>query len=205
MKDRDQTKRKLIDAVGTLIKTNGFDSLRISKVAREAGVDRKLIYRYFGNLDNLTEAYVIENDYWMIFADHLKQLSESFDENTGQITVTKTLQSLFKYFLKETDMQNLILMELMGSSHIMRSIHNVRESMGRDIFEKSDAHFDNSGVNFRAVAGLLIGGIYYMVLHTISNGKNFTDVDLGTEEGKEEINRTLSNVINWAFEAAAKR
>ena len=65
MKDREQTKRKLIDAVGILIKSKGFNGIRISKVARQAGVDRKLIYRYFENMKNLTEAYIVENDYWM--------------------------------------------------------------------------------------------------------------------------------------------
>ena len=73
MKDKEQTKRKLIDAVGIIIKSKGFSSVRISKVARQAGVDRKLIYRYFGNMNNLTEAYIIENDYWMLFALTLLQ------------------------------------------------------------------------------------------------------------------------------------
>lgn len=63
MKDREQTKRKLINAVGFIIKSKGFNGVRISKVARQAGVDRKLIYRYFGNMKNLTEAYIVENDY----------------------------------------------------------------------------------------------------------------------------------------------
>jgi AcrR family transcriptional regulator len=60
MKDKEQTKRKLIYAVGVIVKAKGFSAVSISKVAREAGVDRKLVYRYFGNMNNLTEAYISE-------------------------------------------------------------------------------------------------------------------------------------------------
>ncbi|MEZ2334706.1 TetR/AcrR family transcriptional regulator [Mucilaginibacter sp. RCC_168] len=204
MKDKEQTKRKLIDAVGAIIKSEGFGALRVSKIARHAGVDRKLIYRYFGNINKLTEAYIIENDYWMLFAEQLKNLSQDARDDNTQLVIIETLQGLFKYFYKEPKMQNLILMELTGSSHLLRSIHNVRESMGQDILGKTDEHFQNSGVNFRAVAGLLIGGIYYMVLHTLNNGYNFVDVNLESEEGMKAISETLGNVVDWAFAAAEK-
>jgi AcrR family transcriptional regulator len=205
MKDKEQTKRKLIDAVGAIIKSKGFGAVRISKVARHAGVDRKLIYRYFGNMNNLTEAYIVENDYWMLFAENLKKMSKDLDASNAQQFITEILQQLFKYFSKEPKMQSLILMELNGSSHIMKSIHNVRESIGQDILEKTDRHFENSNVNFRAVAALLIGGIYYTILHTIANGYNFADVDMGEEDGVKAVSEALANVVNWAFEAAEKK
>jgi len=204
MKDKEQTKRKLIDAVGFIIKSKGLGAVRISKVARHAGVDRKLIYRYFGNLNNLTEAYIVENDYWMLFAEHLKKMAKELDERNARQFITEILQQLFKHFSKEPKMQSLILMELNGSSHIMKSIHNVRESIGQDILEKTDGHFENSDINFRAVAALLIGGIYYTVLHTLANGYDFADLDMGAEDGVKAISDALGNVVNWAFEAAQK-
>ncbi|UOE52535.1 TetR/AcrR family transcriptional regulator [Mucilaginibacter sp. SMC90] len=205
MKDKELTKRKLIDAVGAIIKTRGFGGIRISKVARHAGVDRKLIYRYFGNLNNLTEAYIVENDYWMLFAENLKKMANDIDDSNAQSLIIEILQNLFKYFSKEPKMQNLILMELTGSSHVLRSIHNVRESIGQDILEKTDRHFENSNVNFRAVAALLIGGIYYTILHTLANGYDFADVNMAEEDGMKAISDALGKVINWAFEAAEKK
>ena len=74
MKDKENTKRKLIQAVGEVIKAEGFHNLKISKISSKANVDRKLIYRYFGSLNYLIEAYILENDYWMVFADKMKQM-----------------------------------------------------------------------------------------------------------------------------------
>jgi AcrR family transcriptional regulator len=204
MKDKEQTKRRLIDAVGMIIKTSGFPAVRVSKVAKEAGVDRKLVYRYFGNMNNLTEAYISENDYWLLFADQFKILSNSLDDTNSKLIITNILQELFKFFLKEKEMQDLILTELSGTNPMMNSIHNFRESIGQNFLEATDSHFKGSEVNFRAVAALLVGGIYYIVLHTRKNGYHFADLDLKSEEGTKAIVDTVSQVINWAFIAALK-
>lgn len=103
MKDKNLTKRKLIDAVGSIIAEKGFKGLRISKISHLAGVDRKLVYRYFGNLDNLIEAYVTENDYWMLFASQLKALSGNVDSADGRRLIADILQQLFKFFLEEPE------------------------------------------------------------------------------------------------------
>jgi AcrR family transcriptional regulator len=100
MKDNELTKRKPINAVESIIRSKGFAGIRISKVAGEAGVDRKLVYRYFGNLRNLTEAYISENDYWMLFAEQFKSLSGELDESNLQPIITDTLKELFHFLFK---------------------------------------------------------------------------------------------------------
>jgi AcrR family transcriptional regulator len=57
VKDKEITKQKLINAVGEIIKLEGFAGLKISNIAKVAVVDRKLIYRYFGNLNYLVESW----------------------------------------------------------------------------------------------------------------------------------------------------
>src|SRR5258708_31182456 len=104
MKDKEQTKRKLIQAVGEIIKTEGFSNLKISKIAKKAEVDRKLIYRYFGSLNYLIEAYVVENDYWMIFSDQMKKMLDEHNYNSSQELITAVLQNQFKFFISQKEM-----------------------------------------------------------------------------------------------------
>ncbi|CCH00751.1 transcriptional regulator, TetR family [Fibrella aestuarina BUZ 2] len=56
-RDRQQTEQRLIDAVHELITTEGFDQVRINRLAQQAKVNKILIYRYFGGLSGLIEAY----------------------------------------------------------------------------------------------------------------------------------------------------
>ena len=95
-KNKAETKRKLIEAVGAIIKKDGFSALKISTVAKQAEVDRKLIYRYFGGLNYLIECYVVENDYWMVFAANMKKKIRQDDFANSRDLIVAVLQNQFK-------------------------------------------------------------------------------------------------------------
>ena len=98
IRNKDQTKRKLIEAVGEIIKTNGYIGLGVNKIAKTAGVDKKLIYRYFGNINYLIECYLNENDYWIVLSN---KFNEDIDQNSDpniEALVTGYLQNNFKFF-----------------------------------------------------------------------------------------------------------
>ena len=202
MKDKENTKRKLILAVGEVIKGEGFQNLKISKISKYANVDRKLIYRYFGNLDYLVEAYILENDYWMVFADKMKQMLIDKEFTDSEQLITEILKNQFKFFGSQTEMQRLILWELSVNSPLMRSIHNTRESMGQEFLELADPHFAGGKVNFRAIAALLVGGIYYTILHTVYNGGTFAGIDLNSQNGKDDVLKAIEQIVHWAYQEA---
>ncbi len=56
-RDRQATREKVLAAVGRLLARDGFASLGVNAVAREAGVDKVLIYRYFGGIEALLETW----------------------------------------------------------------------------------------------------------------------------------------------------
>lgn len=56
-RNRDATRQRILAAVGDLLAREGFASLGVNAVAREAGVDKVLIYRYFGGIEALLEAW----------------------------------------------------------------------------------------------------------------------------------------------------
>lgn len=63
-RDREATKHLLIQAVGRVLARQGFRAVRVNVVAREAGVDKVLIYRYFDGLPGLVAAFAQEGDFW---------------------------------------------------------------------------------------------------------------------------------------------
>ena len=63
LRDRLATRERVLDAVGRLLAREGFASLGVNAVAREAGVDKVLIYRYFGGLEALLEAWGRTNNF----------------------------------------------------------------------------------------------------------------------------------------------
>ncbi|RKR84115.1 TetR family transcriptional regulator [Mucilaginibacter gracilis] len=200
MKNKEETKRRLINAVGEILKNEGYSALRVNNIARKAGVNKSLIYRYFRTLEYLIEAYVVEKDYWMTFSNSLNDLIQNNRSLSSQPLVTQLLQNQFTFFLSEPEMQRLIHWELSGQSRLMTSIHNARESNGQKLLEMTDEHFKNKKINFRAVSALLVGGIYYTILHTRSNGGTFCDIDVKSSDGQNEILKSIEQIVEWAYE-----
>jgi AcrR family transcriptional regulator len=55
-RDREQTKNLLVEAAVAILEESGFSALGINSVAEKAGVNKVLIYRYFGGLPGLLRA-----------------------------------------------------------------------------------------------------------------------------------------------------
>jgi hypothetical protein len=56
-----------------------------------------------------------------------------------------------------------------GTQHITMDVSGgaKRPIYGQKFLEMTDAHFNESKVNFRPIAAFLVGKIYYTILHTI--------------------------------------
>lgn len=54
-RDRAATERAIVEAAAGLLADRGFAALNVQAVAEAAGVDRKLVYRYFGGVEGVVE------------------------------------------------------------------------------------------------------------------------------------------------------
>ncbi len=63
-RDPEETKQRILDALARIILTCGLSAVGINVLAREAGCDKVLIYRYFGDLDGLYAAFAASRDFW---------------------------------------------------------------------------------------------------------------------------------------------
>jgi AcrR family transcriptional regulator len=63
-RNRQQTEARIREAGLELLQGEGFEGWGINAIARAAGVDKVLIYRYFGSLEGLLEQLVEETEFW---------------------------------------------------------------------------------------------------------------------------------------------
>lgn len=55
---------RILDAIGMLIVRDGLAAVGVNALAREAGCDKVLIYRYFGDLEGAYDAFAARSDFW---------------------------------------------------------------------------------------------------------------------------------------------
>ncbi|QKJ32844.1 TetR/AcrR family transcriptional regulator [Mucilaginibacter mali] len=203
-KNRDETMRKLIDAVGEILKEKGYAGLGINRIALRAGVSKELIYRYFEGLNNLVKIYIHSKDYWLPLFDKI-QTHPSPGKDQVLDTFIALFQEQFRFFFQEPEMQKFILWQISEVNPLMRSISEKRETEGAKLLALTEDHFRDSGINFKAVAALLLGGIYYVVLHASANKSTVAGIDANLERDREEILKTIEQILVWAWEAAAQK
>jgi AcrR family transcriptional regulator len=65
---------RILVALGDIIVRVGLSSVGINALAREAKCDKVLIYRYFGTLDGVYEAFAARSDFWWTVEDLVRDL-----------------------------------------------------------------------------------------------------------------------------------
>ncbi|WP_158799309.1 TetR/AcrR family transcriptional regulator [Pedobacter sp. L105] len=200
--DKERSMQKLIDAVGETIKTKGYTGLTATNISKTAGLSRRLITFYFNSVENLIETYIKGKDYWVTASGNAGALLESKKTSDTKEILETLLINQLDYFHREDEMQKVVLWQISERSKIMFDIAEEREKLGSVFFDLADPFFQKTDVDIRAVSGLLVAGIYYMVLHAKSNDSLFCQIDINSPEGLARIKKTITAIVDDTYKRA---
>ncbi|WP_197051660.1 TetR/AcrR family transcriptional regulator [Salegentibacter sp. Hel_I_6] len=206
IRDKSRTKSRLVEAVGEVIKKKGYSALSGPNIAKEAGLHKKLIWTYYGGVDNLVEEFLQQKDFWMVAEKEVaKELQES-SKNISQNEIYCLLESQFKSLLSDELLRKIIHWELESENKTLRKISDQREAFGEQLFKIIEPDFQNCNMDVRANLALQIGGIYYLALHAKSNGSTFCGIDVNKKAGEDRILNALKSILNFTYnDAKAKK
>lgn len=204
-RNKERTKLKLIHAVGEIIRTEGYTKLGVNRIADTAGVSKKLIYRYFGTADNLIETYIKSKDYWMVFRESIGELADRPGDDYGRGFMSTILQNLYEHLSDAPEAQKIILWEISEKSRLMREISDAREELGSELFAMIDPLFEKTNIDIRAILALLLGGVYYLALHSNATGGSFCEIGTEKEERQKRLFKSLGDILEWAYTEAARQ
>ena len=185
-RDRGQTQQILIGAVGRVLAKDGFVGLGINAIAREAGVNKVLIYRYFDGLPNLLKAYGQSGDFWPSVEEVLGP-----DENAlravplAQRTATIVVR-LLDALRQRPQTIEILAWEAVQQNALTESLAEIREQWSREVIARMlpDSVKDEDDV--LALASLLVGGFQYLLIRS-RNTQVYGGIALNTEDGWRRI------------------
>ncbi len=202
-KDRQNTEKKLLDAVSKIVWKKGFTSLGVNAVANEAGVSKMLIYRYFVSFDGLLKEWTIQHNYWASaseavlqqikqheVSEYPKMLSELFSEQADSLRASFMRREVMRWMLTEENEVN---------AQVMQDV----ERTGVEISKAFRAEID-SPRDIEAAVSVLIGGIYYLSLIS-DRTDQFNGVNLKTDEGWDRVKRSLDVMVQLLFKEIKRR
>ncbi len=200
-RNAELTKQQILDAASEIVIEQGFSALTATEIASRIGKDRTIVNHHFGNLANLKRVYIRGKDYWLPFFERFR-LSAAPKAFEVQHLFTELMQENFRYFRNNVEMQKIILWQISENTPLMRRISEERETEGAKLLHTADAFFKDSGISFKAVEALLLGGIYYVVMHAENNKSTVCGIDANLERDRALLLDTIGQIIGWAWEKA---
>jgi len=184
-KSRPRTEARLREAVGVVLGEGGFAALTPSAVARQAGVDKMLIYRYFGGMNGLVEAVANGPDFFPTFEEVCAGDPAALRALPVAERAATVLDAYAHLLMARPMVLELMVWELVERNELTAIMETAREAMGlrlaRELF--GDAG-DPERLN--AVVALLAAGVTYLALRR-RKIRWFNGVDLKSDEGWAQI------------------
>jgi AcrR family transcriptional regulator len=193
IRDKDATKERLLDAVGAILAREGFGALGINSVAHEAGVDKVLIYRYFGGMTQLLHAFGRSGDFWPSIEE---VIGDDSSEMMQLPLADRWAVGLSRYAgaLRRRPVTKEILAWEQVEQNELTDI--LREARG-DWFEELMTHFpDDNGATEADLVGtilVIVGAIHYFVVLSRLR-TDFSGIVVDTDEGWRHIDTVISAI-----------
>ena len=185
-RNRTQTEGRLRQAVEDLLVEGGFGALTPSAVAGRAGVDKMLIYRYFGDLPGLVRSIAFGPDFFPTFEDFCG------DDTVADLLAlpvsaraARLLDRNARALLERPVVLELMVWELVERNELTAIMEEARESLGlRLLVELFPDVADKA--RLAAMSAVLSAGVAYLALRR-RKIRWFSGVDLQSDQGWKEI------------------
>ena len=198
MRNKALTQQRLLAAVGQVLTESGFSGLGVNAVAKIAGVDKVLIYRYFGDFEGLCRAYAESSDFWPTVAELIDDEVEFLTLPLEQRLILVSQQ--FSLAMRSRPLTlELLVWELSERNAFIIELERVRELFGiqltelinRDLPTKSPA----GELDWPAIMALIGAATQYLALRA-RHINTYNGVEIGSDEGWQRLDRTIEMLVN---------
>ena len=194
VRDKEETKMRIVAAVGRQLAQAGFRDLGVNSIAKEAGVDKVLIYRYFGGLPELLTAYAHEGDYWPtsaeLIGDPATVKAESFAD--WLVYILAQVQMAIR---KRPITLEILRWEIVDHNELTNQFAEIRTRVSNECVTFINQQYPfPPELDVAALSTLILSGIVYIILRTDKN-PNYLGMDFSTEDGWNRINKLAVSII----------
>lgn len=197
-RDKDATKARLIEAVGALIAREGFSAVRINAVAREAGVDKVLIYRYFDTLSGLLAAFGEEGDFWWSIEELMAPPLPGPADGGLAACLARIFDRHVDFLRRRPVTLEIIAWEMSSRNELTIALETVRERRSRALIEAVAAHLGRDAAELQrrtAPAMALLGaGANYLAARA-RHVRTFSGLALDEEADWQALSHSVRMLL----------
>lgn len=197
IKDRAATEKSIFNAAKTLLAEEGFQGFGVNAVARRAGCDKQLIYRYFGGLEGLVEAIGADLGTWV---------KDRIPEDTGGMflltygDLMERLALLFMDALRDDPLVcKIIAWEVSENTPQVKSLADARaKALAKWLERMRGSLAAPKGVDTAPINAVLFAAIQHLVISAAASGQ-FAGVSLKTSKDWEKIGVAVKRLVRGVY------
>jgi AcrR family transcriptional regulator len=197
VRNRAGTERAIFLAARELLAEQGFQGFGINAVARRAGCDKQLIYRYYGGLDGLIEAIGADLGTWV---------KDRIPEDTGGmflLTYGDLMEKLSIYFMEalrdDPLVCKIVAWEVSQDTPQVRRLSEARtKALGKWLEKMRGSLTPPKGVDAATTNALLFAAIQHLVISAAVSGQ-FAGMALKTEKDWDKIGNALRRLVRAIY------
>jgi AcrR family transcriptional regulator len=193
-RDAQTTRGRILDAVGRLLVREGFGALGVNAVAREAGVDKVLIYRYFGGMDQLLETWGNASDFWPT----VEEVLGSEPEQDPARLVSGMLKRHLRALRARPHTLEVLAWETVSRHPLTAILDRIREARSEQLMAALPIQLRETELDLFALSALMGAGMQHLLLRSRTVDV-FNGIPIGAPEGWERLERALDDLCSRVF------
>jgi AcrR family transcriptional regulator len=193
-RDATETRARIIAAVGRIIIRDGLTAMGVNALAREAGCDKVLIYRYFGDLEGVYQAFASQGDFWWT----LDELCAGIEPRKMPLAeAVKLLLRRHALALRGRPMTLAVLAaELVNRTRLVVALERVRERRSLELNDWLARNYAlPHSVDFECIALLLGAAINYLAARARSI-KVMSGIPIKSDADWERLMGTIDAIVD---------
>ena len=196
-RDQAATRELLIKAVGTLLARQGFTALGVNAVAKEASVDKVLIYRYFGGLPELLQQFGCSGEFWPSVDELIGGEVETLQQMPLAQSVATVMRNYIKAIRSRPLTREILAWESVERNELTKVLEGIREKVSIELFQAVRIDPEKYPAVI-SVTTLLAAAVNYLVVRSRTI-KQFNTIDISSEEGWETLAQTVTTICEGCF------
>ena len=202
-RDRAATEERILAAVGLVLARDGFGALGINAIAREAAVDKVLIYRYFGGLPELLQRWGSSGRFWPTLQEILGDDAQAMQA----LPLAERYALFFDRFIDALRARPLTLeilaAEIVERNELTAILEAEREQWGFQAEALFGGEDFERAPQLRGITLLLVAGVVYLLVRA-RKIRIFGGIDLQSDAGWAALKAAVASMAQQLLGAAGR-
>jgi len=192
-RDKEATQKKILQAFERLIARDGLHRVGMNAISREAGVDKVLVYRYFGGVPQLLSALASQHPLWPSFEEVIGTNALGAVDLSAEELAFRFLAGLVRELRQRPLSLAVLRAELVKKNPLTHELSRAREKWADNMLE----YLQSAGVSVDSiapVAAILSAGLLHLLLNP-ALAEAFGGLDLKSDDGWKKMDEAVRRMV----------